>query len=249
MNDRITDIKSRLAAVVPGPWHVDPLNPCDVEVVDVNAPGDPWSVCTVEEGLPGDDLGYAHAAFIAHAPADLTFLLAEVARLQQALSSERDATVAYLRECELSWYADAVKRGEHVGYTSVAPVLAALDCLRVALDAKDVPAAKLALESLRTHASFVWQELSRDPNFTEAFMFQVNRPEWDWPYELPETLDHDVEVDAIIAALDKKDPDEARRRMKQMQLWDKVHGQQPSRETGRRLALSILRPEWNGGTP
>jgi hypothetical protein len=111
--NRIDDIKSRLAAVVPGPWHVDPRNLCDVEVVDRDAPGDPWSVCTVEEGLPGDEKGHAHAALIANAPADLTYLLAEVERLRGEIETEKEATLVYLWDHYGGSFAKEIERGDH----------------------------------------------------------------------------------------------------------------------------------------
>lgn len=123
MSTRITEIKARLAATVPGPWNVDPKRPRVIEAPDVKAPGDPWSVCVIYENLPGDFAGDAHAAFIANAPADLTFLLAEVERLSKAKAdlipckscrglggltqTEHDLIAITGAWCSLNRYADA----------------------------------------------------------------------------------------------------------------------------------------------
>lgn len=80
-DDPIRAIEARLAAITPGPW--------DVELYEVLGPdryGQPEiAVCDTE----------ADAAFIAAAPADLRFLLDEVARLRAALNALLDAGVIF----------------------------------------------------------------------------------------------------------------------------------------------------------
>lgn len=95
---RLDEIRARLAAATPGPWH---------SVWDDDADGDAYStptIYTTAEGVPEDDRGVVccmyydgdlvgatepNAALIASAPDDLAFLLAEVERLTGEAAAER----------------------------------------------------------------------------------------------------------------------------------------------------------------
>ena len=77
MPDRLAEIRARLDAATPGPWF--------------HYPGEPWVtnatdepriiVATVSPRMTGDN-----ADLIAHAPADIAWLLAEVERLQKRVA-------------------------------------------------------------------------------------------------------------------------------------------------------------------
>jgi hypothetical protein len=121
---------------------------------------------------------------------------------------------------------------------------AALLLMSMALDAKDVPKARLELENVRR---YVKDFGGVDEAFGNLFLTEFNRPEWEWPYDVPETtFNPDREVDALIRALDGKDPDEARACMKMIRLGAKLYGKHPTLEAARRLAQSMYRPEWDG---
>lgn len=88
--DRLDEIRARVAAATAGPWVAIYYGP---EVarepgwsVDCNQP-DVLSVANVFRGYGNRGEDAANAAFIANAPDDIRFLLAEVERLR----AERDA--------------------------------------------------------------------------------------------------------------------------------------------------------------
>lgn len=81
MSDRINEIKSRLDAATPGPWH----NVYPFIVANEYMQG---GICTVEIGQKPD------ADLIAHAPADIAWLIEQY----EWMSKERDKVVDWLLE-------------------------------------------------------------------------------------------------------------------------------------------------------
>lgn len=89
MTDRVQEIRDRLEAATPGPWEAWAGLTHDGERQDGISPrGDlNIDVCFTIISPQGSE----DAEFIAHAPDDIEFLLAEVERLQNDLEVARDA--------------------------------------------------------------------------------------------------------------------------------------------------------------
>jgi hypothetical protein len=85
MSHRIEEIKARAEAATPGPWNLSARgnHPEDNRWVDDGR----YDICMVYgcNSLPSE----GNATFIAHAPEDMLYLLAEVERLRAALEGER----------------------------------------------------------------------------------------------------------------------------------------------------------------
>lgn len=80
---RLEEIRARLNAATPGPWRTS-WRGIDPDVVSIEG-----GICHAEDcDCDGPDLvlAEADAAFIAHAPEDIAFLLARVAALKAALA-------------------------------------------------------------------------------------------------------------------------------------------------------------------
>lgn len=82
MPDRLAEIRARLDAATPGPWNVRTngswLRPRAVVYRDSNQHANNVDVCQ----LIGERREWADADLIAHAPADIAWLLDEVERLR-----------------------------------------------------------------------------------------------------------------------------------------------------------------------
>lgn len=96
MTDRVQEIRDRLEAATPGPWSYSPAstgNPSDgpthheVRSVSISDDRTMYAIATTDY----NEMGYLDAEFIAHAPDDIEFLLAEVERLQEDLEVTRDS--------------------------------------------------------------------------------------------------------------------------------------------------------------
>lgn len=74
MPDRLQEIRARLDAATPGPWHVHPVGSIEVRRLD-------YSGFVVARANHDDD-----ADLIAHAPADLAWLLAEIDALRERVA-------------------------------------------------------------------------------------------------------------------------------------------------------------------
>ena len=75
--DRLAEIRSRLDAATPGPWTNDlEWDEVDAIVVPKIKYFDPYRACVARVGNP------PNADLIAHAPADIAYLLDEVERLR-----------------------------------------------------------------------------------------------------------------------------------------------------------------------
>ncbi len=81
MTDRLSEIRERLEEATPGPWAQGMVGDRLLPEVDY-----PAGFGFVQVTLQSDDGagGVGDAAFIAHAPEDIAYLLAEVERLRQA---------------------------------------------------------------------------------------------------------------------------------------------------------------------
>lgn len=87
-NERLAEIRARVDAVPRGPWHVtvnDLIGGYDVATIDKPAsqrnPRDDGSIEIMWGGA------YAVAEYVANAPADLAYLLAENARLRERVAA------------------------------------------------------------------------------------------------------------------------------------------------------------------
>lgn len=83
MSDRLNEIEERLAAATPGPWERDQFGPDDDSARFIGSPST-GRIVVYEAATAGN------AEFIAHAPADLTALVA-VVREVEALHQPNDA--------------------------------------------------------------------------------------------------------------------------------------------------------------
>lgn len=123
---RLDEIRARLAAATPGPWHwygntkvhslylatvhggrrcvmqfarwgMSSAQPCFQSAAHVMV--DAKDLVTYEREYRKDvaDINHPDAALIANAPTDIAFLLAEVERLTEEAAAERAAVVAWLR--------------------------------------------------------------------------------------------------------------------------------------------------------
>ena len=85
MPDRLTEIRARLDAATPGPWRViEPLSqnhrpPRRMLVADLEAAQQSSEIGNVQ-------MSWFDTRFIAHAPADIAWLLAEVERLEKRVA-------------------------------------------------------------------------------------------------------------------------------------------------------------------
>jgi len=77
---RLTEIRARLAAATPGPWHV--FRDSIVASAWVNRGDDPICEVVTDANDRSPDQGDTDARLIANAPTDLADLLAEVQRLR-----------------------------------------------------------------------------------------------------------------------------------------------------------------------
>jgi hypothetical protein len=107
--ERLDEIKQRMADASPGPWHVKTANF-----------GDDWIVGIIKTGESGEDgkiygvhttnvrasqmFGDAKtdAEFIAHAPADLAWAIAEIERLKREMA-EMEARHEDVVRDEIGW--------------------------------------------------------------------------------------------------------------------------------------------------
>jgi hypothetical protein len=144
---RVQAIRERLAKLTPGPWIVCPTPDAHEGVWAVrqaNDHADGWWIANVCEFLDNDDTGELHAAFIAHAPADLDYLLRENDALrndlQQSLADRvHEETLAAKLEAELSTARAALSEAE----TRIKELETARDGLEVVLRAHERYAARL----------------------------------------------------------------------------------------------------------
>lgn len=88
-DEQLSEIKARCDAATPEPWAYDGMHD---EITTPNRDGDYWlifSECrTAPNDAPMDNFGHQFSPdfdFIAHARADVPALLAEIARLREAL--------------------------------------------------------------------------------------------------------------------------------------------------------------------
>lgn len=92
MNQRLDEIRQRLAAATPGPWHASRAQWDDELLISTNQP-EPrlgyagWNGLAIACGCtdqPDEGLQVArcNAAFIAHAPTDIAYLLEQLATVQ-----------------------------------------------------------------------------------------------------------------------------------------------------------------------
>lgn len=90
--DRIEGIRRRCEAATPGPWVVydDSDDDGNITVRGVDAPDDS---IFLTDGLHHDPIEERDALFIAHARADVPFLLAELDRLRAAVLGFRDSVL------------------------------------------------------------------------------------------------------------------------------------------------------------
>lgn len=90
--DRLEQIKARLAAAQPGPWYTvdDPWGDGTTVIAGTNDPHGGRYVCGVDEMHEeiqtetemGERDPWADMRFVAHAPTDIAWLVAEVERLR-----------------------------------------------------------------------------------------------------------------------------------------------------------------------
>ena len=102
MTDRLDEIRKRLGAATPGPWHIERMkhslkhSEIWLQPEDEHA----WSLdCNTYQPNSKDE---ANAQLIAHAPEDIAYLLAEVERLQadlqKAYQEQYKAHVRYFED-------------------------------------------------------------------------------------------------------------------------------------------------------
>ena len=89
---RVGEIENRLAAATPGPWKADTATRGDCVVWGpngrflMNAQAEPhWVEYPGEKRAVSFDVDRRNCEFIAHAPADVAYLLAELRKAQEAL--------------------------------------------------------------------------------------------------------------------------------------------------------------------
>jgi len=87
---RIEDIQNRLSAATPGPWEVDELG--DVAAVPEF---DLHRFDIMPETIARTELRKEDGAFIAAAPADVAFLLAELRKAREALARVEEIADLY----------------------------------------------------------------------------------------------------------------------------------------------------------
>lgn len=104
MPDRIEEIKARLAKATPGPWvwDGDPVQPdalfSDTAEVTIFEAVDAYNNAAMR--WPGQNR-VADQAFIAHAPEDIAYLLAELETARAALAGAADDAAS--REAYARW--------------------------------------------------------------------------------------------------------------------------------------------------
>ena len=119
-NDRLNAIRARLAAATPGPWRMEkPVGCCTVYTDPTDADSDAMQVC-IMYGTPWDEWqDVANAALIAHAPADIAYLLTRIQEMEEALTEAHafvldcDCTPPGCKE-ELHWWIVAALSGNVV---------------------------------------------------------------------------------------------------------------------------------------
>jgi hypothetical protein len=108
--DRTAEIRARLQAATPGPWHADDG---DFGCVMVGNYG--W-VTPAGVNAPEYDVdtpqGHADAELIAHAPTDLAYLLARVEELERQLGKARQYLLAGAVAAYVAWEIDNGKRND-----------------------------------------------------------------------------------------------------------------------------------------
>ena len=86
MSDRITEIENRLNAATPGPWRVRECPPCTERGrLEVNIWDEPGNLL-ITDWCDDDEFHRPDAEFIANAPSDVAYLLAELRKRDEALA-------------------------------------------------------------------------------------------------------------------------------------------------------------------
>lgn len=135
-------IRARLAAATPGPWSTEPSPP--------DWPGREGSVVVTPDGdLGGDYLDEADADLIAHAPADLAALLAELDAKDAALARVRELADEAIRAIGTGGHSHWRSGGAGGSCSSCDRATAERDRLRAALDGDGTPGPTNATDAPR----------------------------------------------------------------------------------------------------
>ena len=115
---RVGEIENRLAEITPGPWKAQNLEAdhghAGIFWVSVDRPDEVKTVAEVDANDDGVEAiwRFADAEFIAHAPADVAFLLAELRKAREALlplESFRDLIMALAEKWEADFPSKAAR--------------------------------------------------------------------------------------------------------------------------------------------
>lgn len=122
---RLDEIVARLQAATPGPWVVDRVSGFNSLIRVAEGRPNEYEIIVGSQGMAGYGHDVHNAALIAHAPADLAYLL-EHARQADAALAAAQAEAARLRAA-LAWYAyeaDAVMMYDDSGARATAALTA-----------------------------------------------------------------------------------------------------------------------------